>query len=162
MKPYSELNVHDLIADPIWRFVNDDELDEITVRPVRRLPVRSLRGKLAGPRVTLANGGLVWAILGNVNEGDPRATAHFSTLAVHRDGRWFELAWYFDVDYESRGPLQLAEFLGARVDEIFPIRYDLRAHVKGEPPTLVGVVQRESTKELSLEERLRLHFDKKP
>ena len=58
------------------------------------------------------------------------------TLRIHRDGAWFDLARYFDPDPVERGPEALAHFLGLPVDEVFPISFDVREYVEGQPPAL--------------------------
>lgn len=155
MKPVSSLEVADLKAHSVWQFVNRDR-DETLVRPVKRLPVAVLTGKLAATQVQLANGTFVWALIGNVDGSNARLTEHFITLSVFRDGRWFTLSRYHDFDYAEQGPEALANFLGLPVDEVFPIAYDIRACAKGDPAALAGKIYKAPRERLSRAEIIAL------
>lgn len=152
----SALRVADFEAFPVWQFAGADEDGEPMVRPVKRLPVTNTGGKIVGVRVRLANGDVAWAILGNINVGNGRATQQFLTLAVEHNGAWFHLARYFDIDYSTRGPNALASFLGLPLDEVFPVSYDLRPYVQGDAAILAGVVHKEPGERLSEAELMAL------
>lgn len=149
MKTVDALAIEDLEEHPVWQYADNEASDETDLRPVRRLPVTNLTGKIVGVRVVLANGQQRWALFGNVDTTNARLTEHSLTLSVERDGRWFHAARYHDFDYEQRGPEQLASFLGLRVDDVYPISYDLRQHAEGDPLALCGTVRKEPTERLS-------------
>jgi len=149
MKTVESLTVADLQAAPVWQYVNRDGVGETMVRAVKKIPVRNLAGKLIGTQVGLANGTQAWAIIGNLDPSSPRLTEHFLILSVERDGRWFDLARYFDFDYADRGPEALARFLGLAVDEIFPISFDVQQYAEGDPAALKGSVMKEPREKLS-------------
>lgn len=134
---------------PVWQYCNSDEAGETLVRPVRRLPVANLAGRVVGTPVRLRNGLEVWALLGNVDPANPLANSHMLTLSVYQDGRWFTMARYHDYDFAQAGPDALAAFIGLAVDEVFPIRYDVRAWVKGVPEALANELPREPKEKLS-------------
>jgi len=148
VKAAESLTVSDFEAHPVWQFVNNDVLGETMVKPVRKLPVVELTGKIVGTRVDLANGGKAWALIGNVNPWNPRKTEHLVTLSIERGGEWFHLARYHDFDYEERGAEALSLFLGLGVDEVFPISSDLRRYAEGDAAALVGSVLKEPRKRL--------------
>ena len=132
MKAVHKLVPSDLASHRVWEFADDikaelpDETDETYMRPVEELPVDSLSGRLASVLLTLANGHRLLAILGNIDLADPVSTEQFLTLTVfHPSGERFNLARYHDVDYERRGPVALAAFLGMPLEEVFPIGYDI-------------------------------------
>lgn len=154
-KRVDALTVEDLAADPVWRY-SPAQTDDLLVRPVKRLPVKSLVGKIVGTPVRLANDSEVWAILGNIDTTNMRLTAHFLTVSVERDGKWFHLARYHDPDFRSRGPLQLARFLRLRPEEVFPISYDVRRYVARKPRALAGTIPLEPPERLSREEVIAL------
>ncbi len=149
VKPVSSLSVADLQAYPVWQYTNREGFDETFVRPVKRVPVVNLTGKVVGTQVVLGNGQRVWALIGNVDAKNARLTEHFLTLSVERDGRWFTLARYHDLDYAENGPEGLAGFLGLPVDEAFPIAYDLRKYAKGDAAALSGQIRKEPRERLS-------------
>ncbi len=126
IKSVEELNPSDLERFPVWEFVNDDARGETMVRPVERVPVESLNNRLIGTSVRLANGDLLQALMGNIDVNSPRYTQHFLTLTIFNDGECFFLARYHDVLHNTHGPAALAEFLGLKTDEVFPIAYDVR------------------------------------
>lgn len=141
-KPIDALRVSDLKKYRVWEFTTN-EADEAAVRPIERLPISTLSGKIAGTRISLANGERLWATLGNLDAQNAEMNEHFVALAIERGGRWFHLARYHDPGYSQSGPKALARFLGLAVDEVFPISYDVREYVKGNPPALAGSILKE-------------------
>jgi len=161
IKNVEVLTVADLKAFPVWQFVNDDvKHGETAVRPVRWTPANNLGGRLVGSKVRLANDAEAWALIGNVDTGNPRSTQHFLTLSLYRDGRVFNLARYHDVDAHERGPHALAAFLGLPIDEVFPIWYDLRRFSKGDPAALTGMIEKEPREKLTSDQLIALAVPK--
>jgi len=149
VKPIESLTVADLETDPVWQYANRDGPGEILVRPVQRVPVKSLAGKIVGTQIRLANGAQAWAIIGNIDAGNPRLTEHFVSVSVERDGMWFALARYHDHDFAERGPGALARFLHLNVEDVFPFSFDVRQYAHGDPLALAGSVQKEPREKLS-------------
>lgn len=156
MKPIEALEVSDLQAHAVWQYANVDGASETLVRPIKRLPVARLTGRIVGTRVQLANGTCIWALLGNIDESNARLTEHFITLSVFQDGRWFTLARYHDFDYSENGPDALARFLGIPIDEAFPIAYDIRQYVKGKTAALASLIPKEPRERLARAELIAL------
>jgi hypothetical protein len=149
-KKVEDLTVSDFKAYPVWEYTNEDEkLGEMAVQPVKKTPVNSLRGRIVGTQVLLANGTKVWASFGNVNARDPRLTQHFLVLSVFKGKGWFTMARYHDFDNIERGPKALAAFLGIQLDEVFPISYDISRFCIGESSVLVGRIEKEPREKLS-------------
>lgn len=140
IKNVDELTVADVDACPVWEFTNSDAHGELAVRPIDRRLVDHLDGRLVGTSVVLRNGTTVTALPGNVSSTDPRKTRHFLTLAVAHAGRWLHLARYHDLDRDRHGPDWLAASMGLRLDQVFPIAYDLRHVSQGHPEALCGSV----------------------
>ena len=149
MKSINSLTAEDLRSHPVWQYVSDEASDETSVRPVKRIPVANLTGKVLGVQVLLANGSRAWALLGNVDPTNPRLAHHFPTFSVERDGRWFHLARYHDYDRDQRGPEKLAGFLGLSVEDVFPISYDARHCAKGDSSALIGTILDEPVEKLT-------------
>jgi hypothetical protein len=139
-KPIDALEIADLVANPAWEFADGERSGDTIVHPMKRLPVRNLLGKVVGTQVRLANGSLVWGLIGNVDVNNPRLTEHFLTLSVAKDGQWFTLSRYHDFDYAQNGPDGFASFLGLPIDEVFPVAYDIAGCVQGDPEALSGVI----------------------
>jgi len=55
MKPVDTLTLVDLREYPVWQYTRGGG-DETWVRPVKRLPVTNLLGKVVGTQVALASG----------------------------------------------------------------------------------------------------------
>lgn len=151
----SELKTSDTLTPailqkaPVWEFVNDDALGELAMRPVSKLPVKNLKGRLVGTELFLANGRRVWGLLGNVQVDNQRFNEHFMTVSVERDGQWFMMARYHDYDAAERGPKALADFLGMAADDVFPISYDISGISLGEMGSLIGRVEMEPRERLT-------------
>ena len=156
-RPADSLQPRDLLSHPVWEFASDDEPDETNVHPVAELPIDSLENRIVGAEVELANGSRAWALLGNIDVNNARRTRHFLTVSMLVRDEWFHLARYHDVDHEERGPTQLAKALGLGVDDIFPIRYDIRQWVSGAVTDAVfGTVDAEPVERLSRTELIDL------
>jgi hypothetical protein len=149
MKPVESLTVQDLVQYPVWRYATADERGETMVRPVLKYPVSTLQGKLVGVQVHLANTAPVWAIIGNVDVNNARLTEHFITISLFAKDRWLRLARYHDRDYSDNGPTALSRSIGLRVDEVFPIVYDIRMYAKGESAALAGQIRETPRERLS-------------
>jgi hypothetical protein len=157
-KPVEQVTVTDLRKYPVWEFILDreEELGETHVRPVMELPVDTLGNRIVGTEIRLNNGIERWAILGNIWLRRARHTSHFLCLSVERYGQWFHLARYFDADYEQRGPKQLAAFLGLRIDEVFPITYDLTGVAVGLDEVIEGTIPMEPSEKLTEDEKRKM------
>jgi hypothetical protein len=159
-KRVEDLSSADLTKFPVWEFLNQDQKGETAVRPVKAIPVRNLIGRLVGTQVRLANGSKVLALIGNVTVNNPRSTRHFLTISFFQPGKRFTLARYHDFDWNERGPSDLANFLGARVEDIFPISYDLSQFATGDPAALVGAIDAEPRERLTRAEIIALAIAK--
>jgi hypothetical protein len=149
IKPVESLTVADFEAHPVWEFVNDDEIGETMVKPVQKIPVKSLGNRVVGTQVRLANGSQIWALFGNFDVTNPRATQHFLALSIERNGKWFYLARYHDVGFTAHSPEALARFLGLGVDDVFPISVDVRRYAQGDPKALTATVLKEPQEKLT-------------
>ena len=144
-----ELTPEDLARHPVWEYVVDDpEAPDTAVRPVETLPVNHLVGRSVSVQVRLANGLRPLATLSNISLRNPLATQHFLCVRIERNGQWFDLARYHDVDFEQRGPAQLSQFLGLTTSEVFPIEYDIGRFAIGEMAALRGEVTERVDEEL--------------
>jgi hypothetical protein len=148
-KRMEELTAADLEAHSVWRFARGKRGDETCLRPVARVPVSDMIGKLVAARITLANGQRPWALVGNIDVANVRLTKHCVTVSVEQGGRWFHLARYHDFDYAERGPQALAGFLGLQVEEVFPITYDVSGSVRGAAEATAGKILSEPEERLS-------------
>jgi hypothetical protein len=158
MKTLSNLTTDDFVRSPIWEFaLASDEL--LYALPAKELPVFDLKNRLVGTKVKLNNGIFCWAILGNINLSNKLSTEHFLTLSLERNGGWFDLARYHDVDYSRRSAMQLSKFLSFSVDEVFPIKYDISAIAVGIQEVIVGEIVAEVKKKLSQSELIKLAID---
>lgn len=149
IKTAESLSISDLKKHPVWEFVNIDEIGETAVRPIKKLPSKSTVGRLIGVEVVLANGVKQWSMLGNVKSANPTLNQHFITLSVLRQGKWFHLSRYHDIEYSKFGPSKLAAFLHLNVDEVFPISYDITHLVEGDSAVLIGKILEEPKEKLS-------------
>ena len=153
IKPVESLTAADFKAHPVWEYLNDPDIGYEMVEPVDELPVKNLVNRLVGSQVRLANGSLVWALIGNFNVTSPRATQQLMTLSIYRDDEWRYLSRYHDMEFPDGGPEDVARFLGLHVDEVFPITVDVRRYVRGDPKSLVAIVPKEPQERLTDEER---------
>ena len=156
-KKVSSLAPEDFEQHSVWRFNIDQEfLGETNLSPVADLPVIDLANCVVGTWAGLANGDKIFSLIGNIDLNDLKRTRQFLSMSVFKDGIWFHLSRYFDPDYKRNGPQALADFLGLKVDQVFPIRYDIRHICEGNPKVIVGQVDKEPTEKLTREEIIAL------
>ncbi|MCV2366472.1 hypothetical protein LNV23_23865 [Paucibacter sp. DJ1R-11] len=75
---------------------------------------------------------------------------HFLTLSIVKpSGERFHLARYHDIAYNSSGPDALATFVGLKVDDVFPIEYDIATIASGVPSCLRGSLHSQPNVRLS-------------
>lgn len=125
---------------PVWEFLNDDEhpKGDTAMRPVTRLPIPDLDGKVFGTTVTLADRTRYPAMIGDLDVRSKKYRHHFRSLTIFAKGKRFHLAKYFQLWYETKGPDAFARFLGKRTKDVFPIAYDLSGLVKGPEDVVRG------------------------
>lgn len=162
MQSLEKMSVEELARHPVWRMVFDDDLDDdqVFVTPVERLPVRTLSNKLVVTNVVLSNGESRLAMLGNIDPENARKTRHFLMASLYDQGRWFHLARYHDSNVSTSGPHALAAFLRLPMKAVFPISYDIRAFVRGDPEALAGTIPAEPEERLSRERIIALAVPK--
>ena len=139
-KEISDLTVADLKRQPVWRFVS---VSGTEVAPVETLPPRSFDSLIIGAEVQLADESWVWALLQNFSLSGSAVNDHFLNLTFDIKGSWFVLARYHDPWIESHGPQKLAQLLDRSLEQVFPIRFDLRKALKSFDLVFVGEVQME-------------------
>lgn len=149
MKSVTELTPEDLTQFPLWRFVNCDLADDTAVEPLPTHEVGSLADLLIGTQVRLANGSSWLALIGNIDHLNPATIEHFLTLSVWNRKSWLHLARYHDFAHETEGPPGFCAALGLSIDEVFPIRYDLRQHVADKASVLCGEIPTQPRTRLS-------------
>jgi hypothetical protein len=156
--PIGELPYAALVEYPVWEFMPESaDRDETWVRPVPRLPVRSLSGRVVATQVLLANGQSVLALIGNLELEDPAQNDHFLSLSIVKpNGERFHLARYHDTTYKREGPKALAQFLGLSLKEVFPIEYDISSVAKGAAASVKGVFSLKPRARLSRAELIAL------
>jgi hypothetical protein len=149
-KPLDDINVADLLERKVWRFVPEGEgRDETWVRPVTKLPLKSLDGCIAAMNVTLANGNRVPGLIGNFDVEAPELSEHFLSLSICTNGNsWFHLARYHDADAATHGPSALARALKLRLKDTFPIVFDLAGLVMGSRASLRCTVNAKPSRRL--------------
>jgi hypothetical protein len=159
-KPVHQLTPQDFIAFPVWEYDVDAEAedgrDETWVRPVQSYPVSDLANRVIGTLVTLNNGCRMAASLGNIDSSSEAATREFLTLSLWFREDWIDLARYFDVDYDTRGPQAFSKQLDLKIDEVFPILYDISQHAQGLQAVLRGSIDAQPKFRLSDDERMAL------
>jgi len=159
-KSLSELSVADFEQFPVWEHVYDEEEypDETWGIPVTELPVDTLEGRIIGVQIELNNAEQHWAGIGNIDLQDERRTEHLLSISVEKDGVFFPLARYFDVDYDTCGPRQLAESLRLPINAVFPISYDFSHLVRNARISTKREVPQEPAEKLTWEQILELIF----
>jgi len=156
-KSVARLRESDLLPLRVYQFIAEEDLhDETWVREVTELPLRKLDDCLIGTPVRLANGTMHTALLSNLSF-DANLNDHFLTLAIFRnEEERFDLARYHDPDFATRGPEQLAMFLGLRVGEVFPVRVELERTVIAGTDSFSAQVLAEPRRRLSRSELIAL------
>lgn len=155
-KDVTELVPADFEFSPVWEYdLANEEDSDTAVIPVFDLPVDDLGNRVIGTTVRFANGQEAPATIACVDTKDPYATRHFIFVSIYKE-KWLHLARYHDSWYDREGPDALAAALGLKVEDVFPIAYDIRAHCLGDPAALAGVIHAEPAEKLTWDELLKL------
>lgn len=151
----TEIPTEELLATGVWRWSPHD--DDSGLVPAKRVPVSNSAGCLFATQVVLADSSRNVAIIGNLDATNVELNAHFLTISLLvPDGHWFHLARYHDLNADEHGPAALARALGHPVDQVFPIRYDVRRLMRGNDSCTQGSVTAEPSRRLSRAEIIAL------
>jgi len=131
VKSVENLTPADFKQFPVWSYMNSDEIGELTVNPVKRLPLNMTEGKIIGVAAIFQNGNTYESFISNYSSSNQRMNSHFVTASFWIEGAWFHLSRYHDGDYDISGPNKLSELIKLKYEEIFPIQFDLTGIVKG-------------------------------
>ena len=153
MKHVDSLDEVDFRQYPVWQFSYEEEM---YLFPIQNLPVHSFRNCLVGLDGVLASGVKLFAILTNVDLENVAATSQFLSAQFSLDGERIKLARYFDDDWESKGPRALAARLGLKVEDVFPISFDLSPYTEVEVRASKLSIEARPVLRLSEDERLDL------
>jgi len=77
-------------------------------------------------------------MLGNIDLQDANQTARYLTISFLKEEERFDLARPIDFHYETHGPKALCDFLELKLEDVFPIRYDVRSVCRGDPAAMAG------------------------
>ncbi len=160
-KSAQQITPEDFKVYPVWEFLPEtQDRDETLLIPVQKLPVDDLDGRLVGTNLRLASGPTVPGFLGNISLQHIRKTHQFLTVTVFRPGgQRFDLARYFDGDYEERGPEALAAFLGLAEADVFPMSYDISKIATGLAEVVTGSIPAKPETRLSRGDIMRLTLE---
>ncbi|MEX2358995.1 MAG: hypothetical protein WEE51_11765, partial [Pirellulaceae bacterium] len=150
-KELQSLSIADLKEHPVWRFTDNPEVEQ-EIETVHAHSLRDLEGVLVGAKVKFADGSRKWALLENVNRAGKKVNDHFLTITVENQDKWFRLARYHDDEIDDQGPSALAKFLGKKVTEVFPIRYDLRIPLMSDSGRMIGKIEKSPEQPLDSDE----------
>jgi hypothetical protein len=133
-----KLTIQDFKKFPVWEFTARHETigpdGELVVVPITDLPVSSLERRFVGTEVTLANGCRLMAVLLGINLVSAKP---ISEMIVYRVDETF---MFRRSAPRASGPEQLAQFLCLRLEDIFPISYDISQLATGDPCAIKGEI----------------------
>ena len=159
VRTIEQLTSDDLAKYPIWAYTNSHgEASESVVSPVLEYPVESLLNRVVGAEVQLANRSRYWAILSDIDLNDPFWNVHFVGITLFIGAERFHLARYHDFFFDTNGPIQLAQSLALKIEEVFPIRYDISAFCVGQKSCVYGEIPFEIPQKLTEEEKIEAIF----
>ena len=162
-KEAGDLVPADIEITPVWEFDLANEVDsETAVIPVFDLPVDDLSIRIVGTNVCLANGTRMWAGIQNIDPKSAMKTRHLLSLLLYSSGEWIFLARYHDPGQEGYGPAALARKLGLKLDDVFPISYDVSGCCIGDAAALAGVIESDPKDKLGQDEIFRLIVGEEP
>jgi|SRR5580698_1385171 hypothetical protein len=138
IKYSNKLTIQDFKEFPVWEFTSKHEHirpdGELVVIPVRNLPVSSLDGRFVGTEVKLASDCFLMAVLLGINLVKPKP---ISEMVIYRANETF----MFRRNAPGvSGPEQLAQFLRLRLEDVFPISYDISQFAIGDAGAIKGEI----------------------
>lgn len=146
------LTVADLQRHPVWEFGNYSGQSECELAPVTDIPCLEMTGRLVGTEFRFADGNSCLGVLGGVTPNCPEYAEFLLSISFTKNGEWFHLSNPHQFDYARFGPPQLAAFLKKRIDEIFPISFDISEFVIGHPSAVRGTINEKPSRVATLTE----------
>jgi hypothetical protein len=143
LRTFNQITEDEMLLYPVWEYImgiNND--DGFALQPTINYPVHDLLVNEVFTKVTMANGGKYWGMIGGVSFYNKKETLDEMFLALHVNGKRFSLGRKYERQAE-RNCIELGK-LKAEVqlnkDEIFPIEYDVSMYVMGSPDALKGFI----------------------
>ena len=134
-------SVADFENHPIWM-----EHDLGKYEPALDLPVSDLEDGFVACNLVLANGDMIRGVISGIYLNDPELTEVASGLILIKNGEMFGYRKSVLEPYRSS---MIQEFLSLRLNEIFPIRYDISEIAIGHPDAVRGIINASYPEELS-------------
>jgi len=157
--PAEELTEAMLRECPVWEFCNEDGIGETVVRPVKKLPVVDTRGCLLACEFQLADGSRLFGQMRNLSLHDEEKNRHFLSIGVFVHGVLERLALYHEAWYDEQDPGAFAAKLAKRIEDVFPISYDVSSLATGSPACVKGTIPREPARRLSRDALIKLAIE---
>ena len=162
-KPIATVTEAEFRRFPLWRYTLDERAneDETWASPIRLLPPLKLSAKspaglaCIATDLRFADGSTHFGLLSplsGVAELDEQAT----TVSVFFAGARLDLAGYYDVETDRLSPNDFAKQLDRRIEQVFPISYDVSKFFGGPPSKWRGMVFERPQRPLSREEYIDL------
>jgi hypothetical protein len=140
VKNMEKLTPDDFMAYPVWELALDlEEVDDLAMRPVPDLPVDDLRNRTVGTQVRLANGTKLWAVLGNIFLSDPQKTKKALVASFYIGGNWIPFSPKTNATMYGSGAI--ARRLGLKVEDVFPVSYDVGRFCVGDKDAMRGTTE---------------------
>jgi hypothetical protein len=150
-----------IIDQRLWKYVPAaNEGVAAYVAPDSAQRPRSLKNRVIATEVRLADESRLWALLENVDVSLPDFTKHWLIAHFLIGSRWWKLARYHDLDADQHSPQALATRLGKRLEEVFPIHYDIASACSVSSPALSGTLEAEPAVRLKRAEIIRMAVPK--
>jgi hypothetical protein len=126
---------------------------------VRRLPVRCLGNRVAATTLSLSNGQRLFGTLDNVSLDHPPATRQFIGVSLYVGGNDLQLQRAQTPTFPCVNAPGIVRALGLRVEDVFPLSYDLTGLAVGHAEVIRGTIPAERPERLSGEDELALIFE---
>ena len=159
-KDVGGLTPRDFAKFPVGEYVLATEWipwrDETWVKPVTHLPVDSLANRLVGTTLSLANRQRFFGVLSNISVRHVRATRQFIGVEIFHERKSYALQRAQSPMIPYLNAAGLADALGLRIEQVFPISYDLSGIAVGDAEIIKGSIEAEIPEELTEEARMKL------
>jgi hypothetical protein len=159
-KIMSELRINDFMKYPVWEWDLRSDTD-CTIKSIDKYPVSEMSNRIVGTYCKTNSNDEIFCVISNIDLEDPKATDLFITISVMEEDREFYLARYFDVDYDRNGPESLSKWLNKKMEDIFPISWDISKIVSGKSIVKRGIINSIIKNKLTEEEIMKFSLRKR-
>ncbi|WCL50772.1 hypothetical protein [Leptospira sp. GIMC2001] len=129
-----------LIKYPLWGYIPSKD-GSLWIKPVKSLT--NLKNRMVTAEITFRNGTKGFGFIEFLRLDSPNWSKHNRVLwLLLEESKWFRLTKYYNhKSNDPHGPEELANQLGMRIEDVFPIHFEAQKFLNKESEVLSGLFE---------------------